>query len=537
MAIPTPKTYSGTETNAMDGGASQTDAKLNIDHVESGQSGSTLKNKYFQHLQQIHDLIAYSLHYSGFCVQEDSDTVGFFPCKYSIAGSDYSYAGATGVTPGASQTTLYWLTTSSTLGSGTSWPGTEVHRLAEVTTSGTTITSVINVWPLNAGRGAASSWSSFAATANPDIDGYDLLDVGILNFDAASELTISSGAVTATNGVHTIDTESDASSDDLDTISGGTAGDFLILAPENAARVVTVKDGSGNIKLADGDYAMSADDYYVMLYFDGSNWIEVSRSHVSPTSLTADLDAGGYDINNIGIINLDAMAELTISSGAITATQTAHRIDTESDASTDDLDTISGGTEGDTIILRAENASRTVVVKHGTGNVNLANGKDYTMDDKEKFLVLYYDSDSVWHEIARGYQDVADMEDTSKAIPIVYTFVVSGSLSAGVISLKYLLPSEYDVEFVNAIGNVGTAPSGGACIVDVQDDAASLFANSGEMINIADGTTSDVSATKNSTIAGGSVLSIEIKSDSGSPNSAANLTVVVNLRAPVKLGS
>lgn len=44
----------------------------------------------------------------------------------------------------------------------------------------------------------------------------------------------------------------------------------------------------------------------------------------------------------IGILDFTAAAELTIASGVITATQTVHRIDTEADGATDDLDTTAG---------------------------------------------------------------------------------------------------------------------------------------------------------------------------------------------------
>jgi len=70
------------------------------------------------------------------------------------------------------------------------------------------------------------------------------------NLGTPTELTISSGAVTITGHHHIIDTESDASSDDLDTINGGTDGDFLVIRNADNARDVVVRDGriyGGNI--------------------------------------------------------------------------------------------------------------------------------------------------------------------------------------------------------------------------------------------------------------------------------------------------
>lgn len=98
-----------------------------------------------------------------------------------------------------------------------------------------------------------------------------------------------------------------------------------------------------------------------------------------------------------------AATELTIASGAITVTARYHDIDTESDAASDDLDTISGGVMGtsDTIIIRPESDARTVVVKHGTGNIVLKGGTDVTLDDIEDHIELFWDG-TQWVDIGGG---------------------------------------------------------------------------------------------------------------------------------------
>jgi hypothetical protein len=88
---------------------------------------------------------------------------------------------------------------------------------------------------------------------------------------AASELTISGGIVTKTQSYHTIDTESDGATDDLETINGGAAGDILIFSPNHTDRTVVVKTGTGNI-LCDADITLDTIDEYVVLLYDGSNW-------------------------------------------------------------------------------------------------------------------------------------------------------------------------------------------------------------------------------------------------------------------------
>lgn len=110
--------------------------------------------------------------------------------------------------------------------------------------------------------------------------------------------------------------------------------------------------------------------------------------------------------------------ELTISSGAVTVTGTHHTIDTEGDASTDDLTTINVGADGKLLILRLANASRVVTVKDGTGNISL--NADYTFSGLDDTLTLIYDSiNSVWIQIGQAKVEttLAGLTDTDLTIP------------------------------------------------------------------------------------------------------------------------
>ena len=79
------------------------------------------------------------------------------------------------------------------------------------------------------------------------------------------------------------------------------------------------------------------------------------------------------------------VATLTIGSGQITVTQGFHMVDAESTTNTtDDLDIISGGANGDILILQAANGSRDIVIKdsssiNGTGDFTLDNTADKYM--------------------------------------------------------------------------------------------------------------------------------------------------------------
>lgn len=100
---------------------------------------------------------------------------------------------------------------------------------------------------------------------------------------------------------------------------------------------------------------------------------------------------------NGGFLNTGGGTELTIAGGVITATEFFHTVDTQADASTDDLDTINGGTIGDILILRAENSARTVVVKNGTGNINC--GSDRTLNNNTDRIILHYGGTN-WNMLA-----------------------------------------------------------------------------------------------------------------------------------------
>jgi hypothetical protein len=99
---------------------------------------------------------------------------------------------------------------------------------------------------------------------------------------AATTLTLASDACTPTQNDHAVDTEGAAATDNLSTltIAGNIrAGHLLILTAANSARVVTVKNGVGNITLCGGDYVLDGTKNAVLfLQLIGTTWFEVSRA-------------------------------------------------------------------------------------------------------------------------------------------------------------------------------------------------------------------------------------------------------------------
>lgn len=105
---------------------------------------------------------------------------------------------------------------------------------------------------------------------------------------ARSELTISGGAIVPPDGsgggVHTIDTEGNAASDDLTNITTTNTpeGRILLLQAENVSRVVTVKNaagGAGQITMQDSsDFIFRSLNDWLMVQRRSTDWVELARS-------------------------------------------------------------------------------------------------------------------------------------------------------------------------------------------------------------------------------------------------------------------
>jgi len=93
-----------------------------------------------------------------------------------------------------------------------------------------------------------------------------------------------------------------------------------------------------------------------------------------------------------GQLFFKAATELTLDTdGEITVVQSLHTVDTFEDAASDDLVTINGGKSDSMLYLRAAHTDRTVVIKHGTGNILTADGSDYSLDSADKIVEFVYD--------------------------------------------------------------------------------------------------------------------------------------------------
>lgn len=105
----------------------------------------------------------------------------------------------------------------------------------------------------------------------------------------------------------------------------------------------------------------------------------------------------GYVV--LGDIVRTRSESLTISGGVITVSKSRVIVDTEGAAATDDLDTINGGEDGAILFIRISNSSRSVVLKHGTGNLNHARtgDSDVTLSNNDELrMYVYVSAVSAW---------------------------------------------------------------------------------------------------------------------------------------------
>ena len=100
------------------------------------------------------------------------------------------------------------------------------------------------------------------------------------------------------------------------------------------------------------------------------------------------------------MLNLAVGAVLTIAGGVITVTASFHQVETQNGDATDDLDTINGGTEGDILVLRAYDATHTVVVKDSTDNIKMAG--DFSLDHTHDTITLIATGTGTWLELSRS---------------------------------------------------------------------------------------------------------------------------------------
>ena len=460
------------------------------------------------------------------CVNIESGlNVGVFALDYMIGSTEYAYAGDTSFLLTASSTNYLYLDTAATLKKSTSaWPSGDHYKIAKVVTGATDVTSITECRWMNFLIGLVNNWWDNLPTAEVDLNGQGLKGVKQFRWAGDTEITIAAGNIDPTGSFHTVDTAGDASADDLEKIEGGVvygAGRILILRAESTARVVTIKHDSSNSHLwGDTDLALDTYQKFVVLQETHYGWQQVGGSVPVFTKLEEDLDANEKAISNVGKLILKAATSLTISSGAITITQDVHTVLNEGAASTDDLDTINGGTDGQMIVLSPGNGSQAVMVKSSGGNIRLSGANDFEMTTIRHAIILRYTTSLGWYELARSDWQLTHMVGTGVVLPFaIGPCLYTGTLSVNQDEFNFLATVPF--KFTQARGYVVTAPSGGSCVVDILKNGASCFSVQADAINITTGNNDDTTAEVDVDFAIGDRLTVKVIT----ANTAADLTV------------
>ena len=124
----------------------------------------------------------------------------------------------------------------------------------------------------------ASTFAAITATGAGIFGGSHTLN-GPLILGDDGELTIATGAITATGSYHTVVGEG-AANDNLDTITAGTDGQLLMLRKGSAAHDITVRDGQDNIYLdSGGNFSLNNEKDCLWLLYVGAvtGWCQISN--------------------------------------------------------------------------------------------------------------------------------------------------------------------------------------------------------------------------------------------------------------------
>jgi len=194
-----------------------------------------------------------------------------------------------------------------------------------------------------------------------------------------------------------------------------------------------------------------------------------------------------YDGVDIVVLNPNSLpllsgsaTELTISAGVITLTNnsSSYALDTEGAASSDNLDTISGGQEGQIIYIRSTADARNVVVKHNTGNIwnpwnNNAATRDVTLNVTTDFAFLRYSATAAkWIIISSSFNQFINTKSSNG-----YTYLPNGLI------LQWGLQNEssigtFPVAFPNACFSLIATGNVNAFLADSSVTTSYIVSNS-----------------------------------------------------------
>ena len=231
------------------------------------------------------------------------------------------------------------------------------------------------------------------------------------NVTVGSDLTVTDKlTVNGGSGIEIVNGPLNVISGSGATISGTTTINGTLIANSATMRFqdTIVEFGYTNTSAVDhGFHSKHSDGEFVGMVYDESEGEFVLFKTGSKPNTTLDRAAGTYETADLQVgglhledkLVLDS-TELTISTGSITVSKSRHTVDTEGDASTDDLTSIGGGVDGQMLVLTSADSGRDVVVK-SSGNIATPGLTDFTLGNvNDSIMLMYVAAQSKWITIS-----------------------------------------------------------------------------------------------------------------------------------------
>ena len=170
-------------------------------------------------------------------------------------------------------------------------------------------------------------------------------------------------------------------------------------------QILYYNSGRQALNIGSEDQVLSVSSSGLPEWAAASGGANTALSNLSSVSVNATIDMNTQNLTNTQFLGCKIFAEQTISSGAITFTQSLTSIDTEADASTDDLDSWNGLTNGFFMLVKSENNARDPTLRNGvTGSTkaNLAGAFTLADYDYRCFLSTWIQNNFAVQEISRS---------------------------------------------------------------------------------------------------------------------------------------
>ena len=272
--------------------------------------------------------------------------------------------------------------------------------------------------------------SNISASSNVEVTsaGGDITNLsynGVSVFDVASPVTGATTDDLATNLAIAINAH--ISVPEYTAVSSGS-NVIVYLDPAEGSSL----NGTVGASATTGTAALAVENLDGGSYSTGEVDSQIGFKMYLNSSLTAPLDSlvGATDVTS-GVLRKSSSSpyevkQVEIVSDSISVDRdgavTVVDVQTEGAIASDDLTSIDAGifSDGDTIILRSQEAAKVTTVKEG-GNIELSNNADFITGTKDFAIVLQYSTvDNTWYEINRSPGndlDVASLRSAGIAVP------------------------------------------------------------------------------------------------------------------------